>query len=214
MNFSHLECKEILRYITKGIDQEVLAKLLAGSAGATTVIGPGGMPLAPPNAPSEVYATEVSRSPSEGQETAKDDDSWKLCHEPWMDEINPRTGQPNMTQADIDRVNEERRISLVAAHQMSKGIPYTLAAPPKVDARAVIIVTPVGQRNSAGDVCLKIDHNGHSVFQCSNTEHGYYADENPNRIGCTKCFLSGSGTEERESTEVTKKSGYQVEETF
>ena len=237
MNFSRLEYREILRCIQDtDCDPDVLAKVRAAIQG---VVAPASAaPILPRNAPEEARPAAVV-----GGTMTPPDDSWKLQYDAtWMSQINPRTNKPWFTPEDVDVVNQERAINIAAAGRMREGIPYTLRAPPAIPAGHGIVHTEIGKKNRVGDVCvgLRVPATGEvirdinaflasdipladtlSIFECKNGDtHGYYADENPSRAGCPKCFYAGGGDveqqveEERPAIKIGTRGSYQDEEGF
>jgi hypothetical protein len=219
---SRLQARDILRVYDPAVHPDVdpdTVMILRQIAGLASAPVPG--PTAPPNAPPGTMPASQSQDAATASQPAKDSESWKLKYDPsWMAQINPVTGLPWFTPADVEHVNRDRAMGLAAGEAMAKEIPYTLATPPERTSPGILF-TNIGHRNRANDVCIAyVDtvtgarytsddavptharSQLHSVFKCGRNEmHGYYADENENRIGCAQCFVAGGGdTGEREDS--------------
>lgn len=223
---TRLEAREILHHLKSTCDPDVIQKL-ADIAQTNIVLHDGPQkgaerPVVPPNAPPEVKHALADAAASDGHEPAKNEvpghEPWRMQYDPsWMTKIDPKTGEPWYTPEDVERINNERAISVVAGHQMADQIPYTKATPPELPPGHGIDRIPLGVRNVAGDMCtaLRDPVTGNryikdsdipadverstliSIFRCSrNDEHGYYAFENPNIKMCSRCFMSGATTDQ------------------
>jgi hypothetical protein len=181
MDFTRLECRDILAHIGAGIDPDVLAKIQQGAEqrAMPTTLPAGYLPsttLAPPEAPAGV----VPPVPLVLDE--------KATKAGWTAETIAAANEAQQRSYE----NYLKGLKRPANLNPDDALNADFAGPDApAEARRPVARHKVGEINEAEDKCVKIDDDGNSVYVCSKSGHGY--TYNPYVLGCPICFAAGAG---------------------
>lgn len=194
MTFSRLEAREILAHLDDDCDPDVIEKLREIAQSKTRTLVTFKAAIQEPLNQVQLERAELALRSNfelfdppanqrcehtEGTVTVNGVAVCSICH------------NKGWSTADIARVNEERRITFAAQSNMSGGIPFTaIADKPALPSGFGIERVAVGDTNSVGDKCIRIDDRGFSVYVCPEG-HGYIGDNEAFK-GCSQCEMGGT----------------------
>jgi hypothetical protein len=190
VDFTRLECREILAHLDPDCDPDVITKLQE-AAQSTAVARPRDA------APAEIHRHSDVPTPAE---------TYQRLQEHRADRAEVAAAQKTFpytfNRAAFRHLDDEQFAAHVAIQRQlwerdqvaSKEIPMEALNPPQQmrGFGSGIQRLPLGARNAAGDVCVAVDpDSGVSTFTCKACGDTYVAN-NPAVRGC-KCGGSGSG---------------------
>lgn len=193
MNFTRLECRELLAHLDAGVDLDVLEKVKEGSE----------------QKPLQAYPISTS-----SQQVPIDINGIRRFLAPGTViggasglALTEKMQAQGWTQEEVDAVNRAARDALATQDKIRASYtpivgeqnaahPNAAFAPPEVIPSPAKERTQVGSANQYGDLCVRLNTAGESVYECQ-SGHGYLFSSVVR--GCPRCFLTGGGTDESEA---------------
>lgn len=194
MNFTRLECRELLAHLGPAVDSDVLAKVKEGAEQKSL----SAYPIATSSQQVQIDVNGIKRFLNPGTVIGGTVPGLTLTE---------KMQAQGWTQEEVDAINQAARDALAAQRKIQDSYkpivgeqnashPNAAFAPPEVVPAPTKERTPVGSANQYGDLCVRLNDAGESLYECQ-SGHGYLFSSVVR--GCPRCFLTGGGAEESDT---------------